>query len=164
MPDSLADYRSAANVLAALPPEVLLSLLREGLDREGRFRWRLIGTSMWPTLPPGCEVEIVPLPPDGPRIGDVVVFLDRNTLIAHRLVRRCGDLWITQGDGRLGPDPSLRSEQLVGRVAAAWQDGRAVWPRREEKLWATVWVARYHLLRPVRFVYRWVRGLRQGRR
>lgn len=164
MPDPLADHRSAAGVLAALPPEVLLPLLREGLDREGRFRWRLFGTSMWPTLPPGCEVEIAPLPPGGPRVGDVVVFLDRNTLIAHRLVRRQGDLWVAQGDGRLGPDPLLRADQLVGRVTAAWQDGRPVWPRRGEKLRATAWVARYHLLRPVRFVYRRVRSLRQGRR
>ncbi|MCS6845156.1 MAG: S26 family signal peptidase [Caldilineales bacterium] len=164
MSDPLADQRSAAEVLAAVPPEVLLSLLREGLDREGRFRWRLFGASMWPTLPPGCEVEIVPLPAEGPKVGDVVVFLDRNTLIAHRLVRRDGALWIAQGDGRLGPDPPLREDQLVGRLAAAWQDGRPVWPRRAENIRATAWVARHHLLRPVRFVYRRLQGLRLKRR
>ena len=37
-------------------------LLREALAREGRFRLSLRGTSMLPTLPVECEIEVAPLP------------------------------------------------------------------------------------------------------
>lgn len=151
------------SALPAVPASVLLPLLHDALQREGRFRWRLSGSSMWPTFPLDCEIEIVPLPPGGPQIGDVLVFLSRDILVAHRLVRRAGRQWVTQGDGRLGPDPPLRPEQVLGQVASASLDGRQFWPRRAEKMRAAWWVARYHLLRPARGAWRWWRRLRHGR-
>lgn len=156
---SQRDAEELAETSAQLPASVLLPLLHEALNREGRFRWRLYGSSMQPTFPPDCEIEIVPLPPRGPRLGDVLVFMSRNALIAHRLVRRAGGHWITQGDGRLGPDPALRSEQVLGLVAAASQDGQRFWPRAGEKTRAAWWVARHHLLRPVRMGWRAARKL-----
>jgi hypothetical protein len=142
-----------------LPAGVLLALLHEALSREGRFLWPLYGPSMQPTFPVDCAIEIVPLPSAGPGLGDVLVFLNGDTLIAHRLVGRSGTHWITQGDGRLAPDPPLRAEQVLGRVAAASHAGQPFWPRSGEKKRAAWWVARYHLLRPVRFGWRKVQRL-----
>lgn len=147
-----------------LPAGVLLALLHEALQRDGRFRWPLNGSSMRPTFPSTCEIEIVPLPPSSPRLGDVLVFMSRDVLIAHRLVRRAGPHWITQGDGRLGPDPPLRPDQVLGQVAIARQNGQRFWPRAGEKARATWWVTRHHLLRPARAVWRSVRRLLDSRR
>lgn len=133
-----------------------LPLLQEALTREGRFRFPLRGTSMHPTLPDGCEVEIVPLPATVP-LGSVVVFADGDSLIVHRLVRRRGGRWILQGDGRLGPDKPLSRDRLLGLAATAYRNGQRIWPGRWEPLLRRFWVARYHALRPLRFVWRAIR-------
>lgn len=128
-------------------------LLQEALVREGRFRFPLRGTSMRPTLPDGCEVEVVPLPGNVP-IGSVVVFAEGDSLIAHRLVRRCSGRWILQGDGRLGPDRPLSPDRALGMAMTAYWAGRRIWPGRWEPLLRRFWIARHHVLRPVRFTWR----------
>lgn len=123
-----------------------LPLLRESLARRGRLRWPLRGNSMAPTLPPECEIEIVPLLPRV-RLGDLIVFVADDTLVAHRLVHRSRGCWITQGDGRAIPDRPVDPSQVLGVVAAAYLDGRRCWPGTLSRFWAMLWVARYHLLR-----------------
>jgi hypothetical protein len=138
-------------------------LLREALAREGRFRWSLRGTSMMPTLPAECEIEVARLPAR-PRerlpLGSLLVFGAGDSLIAHRLVSRAGGQWVTQGDGRWAPDPLVEPGQILGVVVAAYQDGRRCWPGRAEAALRWYWVARYYLLRPIRFVWHELRGLR----
>jgi hypothetical protein len=133
-----------------------LPLLREALEREGVFRFPLRGASMRPTLPVECDIEIVPLPSQMP-LGALIVFVIDDTLIAHRLVRRSGGLWIAQGDGRLGPDRPLEPSQILGLVTAAYQDGRRCWPTTASRLLTAFWVARYWALRPARTVRRSLR-------
>jgi len=129
-----------------------LPLLREALSQGERFRWPLSGTSMLPTLPPGCRIEIGPLP-TATRAGDVIVFSSDGQLVAHRLVRRTGGTWITQGDGRLGPDRPLASSQVLGAVVAAYdEDGQRCWPRRFRRVEAFKWLARFQALRGPRYL------------
>jgi hypothetical protein len=136
------------------PVSAWLPLLREALGCEGHFRWPLRGTSMAPTLPTECEIEMVPLPLDV-RLGDLIVFVDGDTLVAHRLVRRAsGNRWVTQGDGRLGPDRPLDPAQVLARVTIAYTGGRRCWPSAFSYLAAPLWVARHHLLRPLRLAWR----------
>ena len=130
-----------------------LPLLRDALAHEGRFRWRLRGASIIPTLPPDCEVEIAPVPPVVP-LGSLVVFADGDALIVHRLVRRTAGRWITQGDGRLIPDRPLAPEQLLGLVVAAYAGGRRCWPGPHARAAIPFWLARHHALRVLRFAWR----------
>ena len=134
-------------------------LLREALAREGRFRLSLRGTSMWPTLPVECEIEVAPLPQRA-QIGSLVVFAAGDILVAHRLVRRAGGQWVMQGDGRRVPDPPVESEQVLGVVTAAYEGARRCWPDRSEPALRWFWVARYYLLRPIRFTWHALRELR----
>lgn len=140
-----------------------LPLLREALERDGQFRLPLHGTSMRPTLPVACDIVIVPLP-TRPQLGSLIVFAQQDALVAHRLVRRAPDRWVAQGDGRLGPDPALRPEQVLGLVAAAHADGCQIWPGRLERAAASFWVARHYALaaaiRLRRAVVRRLRGRR----
>ena len=136
-----------------------LPILQEALVREGRFRFPLRGASMRPTLPAACEIEIAPLPAalrDVP-LGALIVFAHGDALIAHRLVRRSAARWIAQGDGRLAPDRPIAPDQVLGIVAAAYAEGRPIWPRRGERLVRWLWIARHHALRPLRAAWRRVR-------
>jgi hypothetical protein len=142
--DILADARKDQPGTPARLPDLVtwLPLLRESLVQQGQFRWPLQGDSMRPTLPPGCEIVIVPL--SGPLpLGSLIVFAGQDSaLVAHRLVRRTNRYLVAQGDARWHPDPRLDSTQLLGRVVEARIDGRRVWPGRFELVYQWLWVGR----------------------
>ncbi len=148
MPDATTAYAST-----------WLPLLQEALAQEGRFRWPLRGNSMWPTLPIECEIELEPLT-SPVHLGELIVFVSADTLIAHRLVRYTEHYWIAQGDHRWGPDRPVPPDRVVGRVVAAYQAGQPCWPSRLERLWRVFWLGRYQALRglrAVRFYWRRIR-------
>lgn len=160
-PDS-APARADAPALPELI-SVWLPLLREALQRDGQFRFPLRGSSMRPTLPETCDIVIVPLP-SRPRLGSLLVFAQRDALVAHRLVRRTRDRWIAQGDGRWVSDPALLPAQVLGLVSAAYAGDRRIWPGRLERAAAWFWVARHYALsaamRPLRMAARQLRRWR----
>lgn len=134
----------------------LLPLLQESLTRTGRLVLPLNGTSMHPTLPLVCRVEIVPVThAEKLPLGSLIVFGAGDALITHRLVARRmirGRLhWIAQGDGRRAADGPILPEQVLGQVERAVDgSGRILWPRRGEQIWARGWILRHHLLRAMR--------------
>ncbi len=123
-----------------------LPLLRETLAREGSFRWQMEGSSMSPTLSPGCEIEIAPLT-SPPALGELLVFVADDTLVIHRLVRRWRGLWITQGDGRTLPDKAIPPQAVLGRVVLAYRAGQSFWPTNYSRHLALLWVMRYYAYR-----------------
>lgn len=129
----------------AVPPR-WLPLLRDTIVRDGEIRWLVEGTSMLPTLPPGTEILVAPLARP-PQLGEILLFMEGEHLVVHRMVRRLGDRLITQGDGRSSPDRPIRHEQLVGRVIAAFLGSRPCWPGRLERVTRGYWLLRYQLLR-----------------
>jgi hypothetical protein len=118
-----------------------LPLLSESLARQGRFRWQLRGASMAPTLPAGCEIEIVP-PPTTIPVGSLLVFAGHDSLVVHRLVHRSSPFLVAQGDNRWEPDPWLRPEQVLGVVLNAYQGERLLWPSRWEPILRWWWIGR----------------------
>ena len=134
------------------PQTAWLPLLRIALQRDAAFRWQLRGDSMAPTLPITCEIEIVPLPPRVP-LGTVIVFADRGALVAHRLVRRAGDYWITQGDGRRGADRPISPDRVLGMVRSAFIETQRCWPGPLSPLHAWFWIGRHNVLRPVLWIW-----------
>lgn len=137
-----------------------LPLLRESLAQQGSFRWPLRGVSMRPTLPPNCDVAIVPLPAKLP-LGSLIVFAGRDSaLVVHRLVHRTKDHLVAQGDARWRPDPWLDPTLVLGLVVTATVDDRRVWPSRIEALLKWFWVGRaagLWLMRRARSrVHRWL--------
>ncbi len=118
-----------------------LPLLGESLAQQGRFRWQLRGASMLPTLPPGCEIEIVPPPATVP-LGALVVFASHASLVTHRLVYRADSFLVTQGDNRREPDRWLRPEQVLGVVLIARQGECRLWPTPWEPIRKWWWIGR----------------------
>jgi signal peptidase I len=131
--------------------EALAGLLREGLHERGRLCLRLQGDSMWPTLPPGCLVEIERVSPEDVRVGDTVIWPRDGDLVAHRVVHRThggdGVLLVTKGDNASAPDQVLRPWMVIGRVVGTCgQDGLV--PSRgrgEDRRAAAFWVWRWRV-------------------
>lgn len=137
-----------------------LPLLEEALRREGFFRWRLRGASMWPTLSSGSDILIKPKP-HKLRLGEVVVFAQGDALIAHRLVHRRRSGWVTQGDARRTPDPPHHPEDVLGIVVSSSVGGECYWPSHRSILTTPYWIMRYHAFRLLRYG---LRGLYSFRR
>ena len=142
-----------------LPWHAYVEALQEALEKTGGLTWPLRGESMTPTLPSGCLIEVRPL--NGPlRSGDIVVFPQETGLVAHRLVRRRGDVWITQGDARAWPDAPIPERLLVGRVAAAWADSRLIWCEEQQSpLIRLRWILHHHVSRFAHLPHRMKRKL-----
>lgn len=118
---------------------------------------------MRPTLPNDCEIEVVPLAGPAP-IGALLVFVADDRLVVHRLVRRAGARWVTQGDGVRTPDPPLAADQVLGVVTAAYWNGRRCWPGRGARRLAWFWIARHYGLWTLRRIWRALRRFRAALR
>ncbi len=76
----------------------------------------MTGTSMTPTLVEGMELELLPVT-RGLRRGDVVVFPNGETLVAHRVVGRTGSHVQTAGDAQPHIVENVSPDSIVGRVS-----------------------------------------------
>src|SRR5205823_8827383 len=78
-----------------------IAALWKNADR--RLDVRFGGASMQPTIAPGdtltlhCTDDVAP--------GDVIVYVFLDQIIAHRLLIRRGDWFLTRGDAHTVPDP-----------------------------------------------------------
>jgi hypothetical protein len=106
------------SVPADAPPPRRAALLE--LATEAGAWHTVVSNSMYPLLPPGCQVRLGRL--DGvPRRGTILAVWDGREVLVHRCVKvlRAPDanwLVVTRGDNCLQPDPPWRPEQVLGRV------------------------------------------------
>jgi Peptidase S24-like len=98
-----ADARSA---------RLIIELLRAGETVQFRAR----GQSMWPAIPSGSRIEVVPGSIAKLRVGQVAAFERAGQVVVHRVERvgpdgvHFGGDALGRGDGRIAP------EQVLGRV------------------------------------------------
>jgi hypothetical protein len=108
-----------SNVVAA----VRLALPRLVIERGRHAKLAIRGVSMLPLLrePMTIDVEALRQPA---RIGDVLVFRAGEVYVAHRVLRRCGDRYVTSGDANPEIVEHVDPADVLGRVAAVWSDAR----------------------------------------
>lgn len=128
--------------------------------QEGReVRTPLGGSSMWPFLrqgdiglirPPGKETSF--------RIGDILVFMGPQRLIAHRLVKRTymhgKAMYNTRGDACLSCDFPLKSQDILGTLISVDRKGQTV-----EAPDTHIHVLLSYLLYPLVFIMKYSRAL-----
>jgi signal peptidase I len=94
--------------------------LRDVLAAGHTARFRASGDSMYPAIRSGDYLEIAPCDVSQLRLGDIILATTERGLTAHRIVRireAEGRTRITmRGDNALRSDPSVVSEDVVGRV------------------------------------------------
>ena len=104
-------------------------LAAEVLQSYRELRVRVLGSSMLPTIWPGDILTMHPCGIAEACLGDIVLFSRQGRLFAHRVVSRCGDCLLTQGDGASDPDPPVRPGELIGRVFEIVRRGKALRPK-----------------------------------
>lgn len=94
--------------------------LRDVLAAGYTARFRASGDSMYPAIRSGDYLEIARCPVSQLRVGDVILATTERGLTAHRIVRiqeAEGKTRITtRGDNALRSDPSVVSDDVLGRV------------------------------------------------
>lgn len=105
-----------------------------GLQEAGRLWLKVQGASMLPFLQEGDRLELRPLGPCPPRRGDLLVFVQGEHLLVHRLLRWDDASCRTAGDALTRPDPPVARAALLGRagaLACRWGEAdldRRPWP------------------------------------
>lgn len=94
-----------------------LSDLMRSILAEGRpITFRVRGTSMSPFIGDGDTVTVYPLR-NPPRVGDVVLFLDRHgRAVVHRVVGTGGGTVVTRGDSVGEDDFPAPMTNILGKV------------------------------------------------
>lgn len=110
-----------ADLVAAAGPALLADVLR----RYGRVRLRATGTSMLPAIAPGDILLVERCPFHLLQPGDVVLFTDRQRIVAHRLLDTRGAFVVTRGDSNWRPDSPAHETQILGRVTIVLNGDRA---------------------------------------
>lgn len=120
-----------------IEPQDSRALLDESLRLNGELRLPTIGTSMWPDLHSGDELRLTRIDFDQIAPGDIVLFQNDQTLVAHRVLKTYREsgraMLLVKGDNRTFADPPIFYEQVVGRVDEANRDGKPVY-RRDKNL------------------------------
>ena len=126
-----------------------------------------MGGSMYPTIHDGDQVEVHRH--RSPGGGDLVVYIRRNALVAHRVVKMHGERLWTRGDNQGDPSEEVPLRAVVGPISRILrEDGSVVerdspgqmlgdraWVRAPRvmrlvsRLWNLPWRARRLLARPV---------------
>lgn len=114
------------------PDNVLQWVLSRWADEQRRTELPVSGSSMWPVLRSGERI-VVRHGGRSPVVGEIVVFLQQERTLAHRVIRRRGAgtefALRAKGDFTLVADPGwLVPERIVGVVEAVLRRGRACRP------------------------------------
>ena len=100
----------------------------EGLLAQGcTARFRAEGWSMYPAIPPGSVVDVVPVRAEDIRLGDVLLCRVATAAVAHRVVRIQGAAAsmriVVRGDASFGCDAAVGPRDIQGKVIAVSRNG-----------------------------------------
>jgi len=135
-----------ASERAAQLEAVACALAAEALRRHGWVRLIARGASMLPAIWPGDELEILGVPPENLRPGDIAVCLVGGQIRIHRVRQVLDESLVTQGDNHAQPDAPIAFAEVYGRVQRVRRRGAAP-PLRAEREGLAVRVARRLLRR-----------------
>ena len=105
--------------------KILLASTQQGVT----VRFRVRGGSMWPTIRSGSVVIVERTDLSQCRVGDIVLWSDRDRWILHRLIRAGGrdtrPMFQTQGDSVGRADRLVDADCLIGRLTEIEVNGRS---------------------------------------
>ena len=106
-----------------LPMEELAEIVKFQLNNGGKAKLKISGSSMQPMLKSRRD-EVVLVPPDAPRIGDVVLFLrESGAYVFHRIIAIEEGKYICCGDNQAIREPVDR-EQVVAIMDGFVRNGK----------------------------------------
>jgi signal peptidase I len=123
---------------AKILPELISDLLTDGR----KVRFCAPGDSMYPTILNGDEITVESIKPEAINVGDIILYRNKNSVIAHRVVRTENKSeshfqslvltpqthFIFRGDAAVVFDDPVSAEQILGKVICVEREGRRVNP------------------------------------
>src|SRR5262245_5511601 len=91
---------------------VLIKLTRAGFS----VPFVALGSSMWPAIPSGSLLEIVPCHPADLAPGDVAAYENAGAIVVHRVTHRGPNGLGFKGDSLSGMDGMVADGRILGRV------------------------------------------------
>ena len=116
------------DVEADLRNAVKRNLVADVARSFGQVRLQVTGCSMLPAVWPGDLVTVSRCGGDELCAGQILLCFRDGALVAHRLVRKSGDQFLTRGDSLSNFDRPFREDEILGRVVTIVRDGRQVDP------------------------------------
>jgi signal peptidase I len=106
----------------------LVAILRAVLDKGAPARFQAKGFSMSPFIKNKDVVTISPLKGKRPGLGEIIAFVHKETdgLCIHRIVRKEGAFYITQGDNTPDTAEIVPAENILGCVSKVEREGKQV--------------------------------------
>lgn len=151
------------------PRNLFLKLVGELLSVGNRVRFRANGKSMHPTIKDGEMVTVEPVEPSDVRQGDIILYRNHQSLVAHRVVAIAGargkgsalcpppsafrphSLFFLRGDALPSYDNPVETSQILGKVVSVERDGRSIELNSgRAKLRQFVWIFASRLRRAMR--------------
>ena len=125
-----------SKIPANLPAEVLAAALDKWGQAGEKHLIPIVGKSMRPLIQPGDQV-LIKHGHINVRRGDVIVFLQEEKMVVHRLLRICKDgsktIFITKGDNTSYLDSPISAHQVIGRVLKIKRGDR--WVLIDTRVW-----------------------------
>lgn len=106
-----------------LPGDALADLAGEILRSGGAFSFRANGSSMYPFLPNGTILTVIPVHSHDLGVGDIVLYRIADRLIVHRIVNRATfgnrTFFGIRGDNCTGSPHRVTGSDVLGLVSCA---------------------------------------------
>jgi len=131
------------------PARVIIELLRSGQPVQFQAR----GSSMWPAIPSGSRVEVIPCAPAELTVGELAAFERAGEVVVHRVQGNSRAGIHFAGDSKAAADGCIATEDVLGRARVI---ERRPLRLRIPSLWHLRWLWRA--------VPRTLRALRRGAR
>ena len=122
---------------------VKCGLVAEVARTFGEVRLKVTGTSMLPSMWPGDILTVRRRIVEELSPGQIVLCYRDRGFVAHRLVRKRGDVLITRGDSLSDEDRPFREDEVLGEVVSILRDGRPIAPYQDWWLSACSWILRH---------------------
>lgn len=107
-----------------------IELLQEGLEKGNNFRFRALGSSMFPSIRSGDVITVKPVESAAICVGDVIFYRRDGRVYAHRLIRKQRIdgvlLFITRGDYLPFSDSPISTSQILGKVVSIERGRRII--------------------------------------
>ena len=141
--NSLANNKSSRKSNAN-SDRLFIETAAELLGKGHKVKFRAPGDSMFPTILNGDEITVEPIKPEATTIGDIVRYLSKNGVIAHRVLRIKNKrdshshaqasvldpqpYFILRGDAAMVCDDSVSADRILGKVKFVEREGRRIDP------------------------------------
>jgi hypothetical protein len=140
----------------------LVELLRTVLQKGALARFQARGFSMSPFIKNEDVVTVSPFKGKPPSLGDIIAFVHNETggLCVHRIVRKTGQFYFTQGDNRCETAECVPGENVLGTVTRVERGGKIVFLGLGPERYVIAFLGRRGLLFPLLFpvwkLARWI--------